>query len=178
MDILYLLYRITACDLCFLFSENGNGRDDNALEKIFKSVSDKLMSQASNQTTMSNIIGGSDSTSATLKRKRSTKADVPDSTPTSFSGKKRCSKQAVLSDITNICSTSSTLPPKLRTHFTSGSCVSKISTNGKGKLKTNTRTKSCRKILEPQFNGYVDDSSSEDEEDQAYQYDYGVIVKP
>lgn len=43
MDILYLLYRITACDLCFLFSENGNGRDDNALEKIFKSMSDKLM---------------------------------------------------------------------------------------------------------------------------------------
>ncbi|KAF2616592.1 hypothetical protein F2Q68_00038643 [Brassica cretica] len=40
------------------------------------------------------------------------------------------------------------------------------------KLKSNTRTKSCRKTLEPQFDGCLDDSSSEDEEDQAYDCNY------
>ncbi|CAN6929236.1 unnamed protein product [Brassica oleracea] len=43
---------------------------------------------------------------------------------------------------------------------------------GDNKLKSNTRTKSCRKTLEPQFDGCLDDSSSEDEEDQAYDCDY------
>lgn len=48
---------------------------------------------------------------------------------------------------------------------------------GKGKLTRKTRTKSIRKTLELQFDNCLDDSSSEDEENQAYQYDYeGVKV--
>lgn len=89
------------------------------------------LAQPSDQTTITNIIGTSDRNSATLKRKRPTTVYVSDSTPTSFSGKKTCSKQGVLCDITNILpSTVSTLPTKLQTPFTSGSCVSKISTHG------------------------------------------------
>lgn len=44
------------------------------------------------------------------------------------------------------------------------------------KLKSNTRTKRCRKTLEQQFDGcVVDYSSCEDDEDQAFQYDYEGI---
>ncbi|WZY78963.1 hypothetical protein YC2023_025347 [Brassica napus] len=130
--------------------------------------------QSSNQTTVSNSVGGSNNNKATLKRKRSTSIDVTEHTPSSYSSKKKCSKPGVLADITN------TLPSMLGTPSTSGSCISKISTKGKGKvvaednkLKSNTRTKRCRKTLEQQFDGcVVDYSSCEDDEDQAFQYDY------
>lgn len=80
--------------------------------------------QSSNQTTVSNSVGGSNNNKATLKRKRSTSIDVTEHTPSSYSSKKKCSKPGVLADITN------TLPSMLGTPSTSGSCISKISTKG------------------------------------------------
>ncbi|KAF2537056.1 hypothetical protein F2Q68_00020737 [Brassica cretica] len=159
--------------------DSGNVKDQNALAKRLKSNSYKFMSQSSNQTTVSNIVGGSNNNKETLKRKRSTSIDVTEHTPSSYSSKKKCSKPGVLADITN------TLPSMLGTPSTSGSCISKISTKGKGKvvaednkLKSNTRTKKCRKTLEQQFDGCVDDySSCEDDEDQAFQCDYEVAKK-
>ncbi|KAG2278971.1 hypothetical protein Bca52824_061526 [Brassica carinata] len=125
--------------------------------KRLKSSSYKLMSQSSNQTTVSNIVGGSNYDSTVLKRKRSATIDVTDHTPT--------------------------LPLQLGTPSTNGSCVTKITTKGKGKVlagdnkfKSKTTTKSCRKTLEAQFEGCVNDnSSSKDDEDQAYQCDYQLI---
>ncbi|CAF2143698.1 unnamed protein product [Brassica napus] len=160
-------------------NDSGNVKDQNALAKRLKSNSYKFMSQSSNQTTVSNSVGGSNNNKATLKRKRSTSIDVTEHTPSSYSSKKKCSKPGVLADITN------TLPSMLGTPSTSGSCISKISTKGKGKvvaednkLKSNTRTKRCRKTLEQQFDGcVVDYSSCEDDEDQAFQYDYEDVLK-
>ena len=88
------------------------------------------LAQESNQTTVNNIMGGSDSITATGKRKISTTIDVDDSTPSSYSGNQNSSKRRNLSDITNICPTVSNLQSNLQTPFTSGGCVSKISTNG------------------------------------------------
>ncbi|CAF1748470.1 unnamed protein product [Brassica oleracea var. botrytis] len=155
-------------------NDSGNVKDQKALAKRLKSNSYKFMSQSSNQTTVSNIVGGSNNNKETVKRKRSTSIDVTEHTPSSYSSKKKCSKPGVLADITN------TLPSMLGTPSTSGSCISKISTKGKdkvvaedNKLKSNTRTKKCRKTLEQQFDGCVDDySSCEDDEDQAFQCDY------
>ncbi|KAL0796796.1 hypothetical protein Bca101_068173 [Brassica carinata] len=91
--------------------------------------------QSSNQTTVSNIGGGS------IKRKISATIEVTENTPSMFSRKKRAKgKGKVLA--------------------------------GDNKL-TKTITKSCKKTLEAQFDGCVDgNSSSEDDEDQAYQCDY------
>ncbi|CAG7883254.1 unnamed protein product [Brassica rapa] len=131
--------------------------DENALPKRVKNRGYKFTSQESNQTTVNNIMGGSDSITATGKRKISTTIDVDDSTPSSYSGNQNSSKRRNLSDITNICPTVSNLQSNLQTPFTSGGCVSKISTNAlsdKGKvvardnkIKSNTRTNSCRKTL-------------------------------
>ncbi|CAN7076983.1 unnamed protein product, partial [Brassica oleracea var. botrytis] len=120
-----------------------------------------------------------------LLRERSATTDVTDHTPSTYSRKKPGAKSGVLADITNACPTASTLPFQLGTPSTSGSCISKIYTKafsdkGKGKvvagdnkLKSKSITKSCRKTLETQFDGCVDDnSSSEDCEDQPYQCDY------
>ncbi|KAF3512426.1 hypothetical protein F2Q69_00003267 [Brassica cretica] len=138
--------------------------------------------ESSNQTTVSNIIGGSNNVSTILKRKRADSIDVTDHTPSTFSSKKRGAKSGVLTDVTNVLPTASTLPFQLRTPSTNGSCVTKISTKAKGKgkvldgdnkFKSKTTTKSWRKTLEAQFDGCVNDnSSSEDDEDQAYQCDY------
>ncbi|WZZ88457.1 hypothetical protein YC2023_117036 [Brassica napus] len=122
--------------------------------------------QSSNQTTVSNIVGGSNNNKETVKRKRSTSIDVTEHTPSSYSSKKKCSKPGVLADITN------TLPSMLGTPSTSGSWKDKVVAED-NKLKSNTRTKKCRKTLEQQFDGCVDDySSCEDDEDQAFQCDY------
>lgn len=88
------------------------------------------LAQESNQTTVNNIMGGADSITATGKRKISTTIDVDEVSPSSYSGNQNSSKRRNLSDITNICPTVSNLPSKLQTPFSSGSCVSKISTNG------------------------------------------------
>ncbi|KAH0939864.1 LOW QUALITY PROTEIN: hypothetical protein HID58_007325, partial [Brassica napus] len=165
-------------------NDSGNVKDQNALAKRLKSNSYKFMflndpmlclwKQHNQAIKLLNSVGGSNNNKATLKRKRSTSIDVTEHTPSSYSSKKKCSKPGVLADITN------TLPSMLGTPSTSGSCISKISTKGKGKvvaednkLKSNTRTKRCRKTLEQQFDGcVVDYSSCEDDEDQAFQYDY------
>ncbi|KAH0891203.1 hypothetical protein HID58_053632 [Brassica napus] len=167
---------------------NDNGKHENGQQKRLKSNSYKLMSESSNQTTVSNIIGGSNNVSTILKGKRADSIDVTDHTPSTFSSKKRGAKSGVLTDVTNVLPTASTLPFQLRTPSTNGSCVTKISTKetrqfsakGKGKVldgdnkfKNKTTTKSWRKTLEAQFDGCVNDnSSSEDDEDQAYQCDY------
>ncbi|CAN6818879.1 unnamed protein product, partial [Brassica oleracea] len=159
---------------------NDYGKHENGQQKRLKSNSYKLMSESSNQTTVSNIIGGSNNVSTILKRKRADSIDVTDHTPSTFSSKKRGAKSGVLTDVTNVLPTASTLPFQLRTPSTNGSCVTKISTKGKGKVldgdnkfKSKTTTKSWRKTLEAQFDGCVNDnSSSEDDEDQAYQCDY------
>ena len=171
------------------------------------------LAESSNQTTVSNIIGGSNNVSTILKGKRADSIDVTDHTPSTFSSKKRGAKSGVLTDVTNVLPTASTLPFQLRTPSTNGSCVTKISTKGKyynsnnyfkifsafsaigyffwletrqfsakgkgkvldgdNKFKNKTTTKSWRKTLEAQFDGCVNDnSSSEDDEDQAYQCDY------
>ena len=167
------------------------------------------LAESSNQTTVSNIIGGSNNVSTILKGKRADSIDVTDHTPSTFSSKKRGAKSGVLTDVTNVLPTASTLPFQLRTPSTNGSCVTKISTKGKyyksnnyfkifsafsaigyffwletrqfsakgkgkvldgdNKFKSKTTTKSWRKTLEAQFDGCVNDnSSSEDDEDQAY----------
>ncbi|KAG2298305.1 hypothetical protein Bca52824_034777 [Brassica carinata] len=159
---------------------NDNGKQENTLGKRLKSTSYNLMSQSSNQTTVINIVGGSKNVSKTLKRKISATIEVTENTPSMFSRKKRGAKSGVLTDITNVLPTANTLPFQLGTPSTSGSCITKISTKGKGKVlagdnkfKTKTITKSCKKTLEAQFDGCVDgNSSSEDDEDQAYQCDY------
>ncbi|KAL0885405.1 hypothetical protein Bca101_009387 [Brassica carinata] len=161
--------------------------DENTLGKRLKSTSYNLMSQSSNQTTVINIVGGSKNVSKTLKRKISATIEVTENTPSMFSRKKRGAKSGVLTDITNVLPTANTLPFQLGTPSTSGSCITKISTKAKGKgkvlagdnkFKTKTITKSCKKTLEAQFDGCVDgNSSSEDDEDQAYQCDYEVAKK-
>ncbi|KAJ4885696.1 hypothetical protein Rs2_35789 [Raphanus sativus] len=165
-----------------------NGKQQNAQGKRLKSNSSNLICNificppSSNQTTQSNIFGGSTNVSTALKRKRSATIDVSDHTPSTFSRKKRAPKSGVLTDITNVLPTSSTMPFQFGTPSTTDSCVTKISTKAKGKgkvlagenkFKSKTITKSCRKTLESQFNGCVhDNSSSEDDEDQTYQCDY------
>ncbi|KAH0929117.1 hypothetical protein HID58_014844, partial [Brassica napus] len=132
---------------------NDYGKHESGQEKRLKST------QSSNQTTVSNIIGGSNYDSTVLKRKRSATIDVTDHTPSTFSSKKRCPKSRVLTDITNVLPT----PTKGKGKVLAGD----------NKFKTKTTTKSCRKTLEAQFDGCVNDnSSSEDDEDQAYQCDY------
>ncbi|CAF2271557.1 unnamed protein product [Brassica rapa] len=151
---------------------NDYGKHESGQEKRLKSSSYKLMSQSSNQTTVSNIIGGSNYDSTVLKRKRSATIDVTDHTPSTFSSKKRCPKSRVLTDITNVLPTPSTLPLQLGTPSTNAKGKGKVLA-GDNKFKTKTTTKSCRKTLEAQFDGCVNDnSSSEDDEDQAYQCDY------
>lgn len=89
------------------------------------------LAQSSNQTTVSNIIGGSNYDSTVLKRKRSATIDVTDHTPSTFSSKKRCPKSRVLTDITNVLPTPRTLPLQLGTPSTNGLCVTKITNKGK-----------------------------------------------
>ncbi|WZZ67623.1 hypothetical protein YC2023_078993 [Brassica napus] len=128
--------------------------------------------QSSNQTTVSNIVGGSNYDSTVLKRKRSATIDVTDHTPYTFSSKKRCAKSGVLTYITNVLPTASTLPLQLGTPSTNAKGKGKVLA-GDNKFKSKTTTKSCRKTLEAQFEGCVNDnSSSEDDEDQAYQCYY------
>ncbi|CAN6862562.1 unnamed protein product [Brassica oleracea] len=95
-----------------------------------KEVPPRSEAQSSNQTTVSNIIGGSNNVSTILKRKRADSIDVTDHTPSTFSSKKRGAKSGVLTDVTNVLPTASTLPFQLRTPSTNGSCVTKISTKG------------------------------------------------
>ncbi|KAJ4873974.1 hypothetical protein Rs2_44260 [Raphanus sativus] len=159
-----------------------NGIDENGQGKRLKRNSHKLMSQSSNQTTVSNIVGGSSNVSTTLKRKRSATKDVTDHTPSTFSRKKHNAKSGVLTDISNVLPTPTTFPGQFGTSSTSRSCITKISTKAKGKGKvlagddkfeSITITNSVRKTLEAQFDGCVDDNpSSEDDEDQPYQCDY------
>lgn len=85
----------------------------------------------SNQSNVSNNIGGCDSISnPNLKRKRSTIRKGSDSTPSSYSGMENSAKGVVLSDITNISPSVNTCLPKHQSTFASGSCVSKISAKG------------------------------------------------
>ncbi|CAN6982162.1 unnamed protein product [Brassica oleracea var. botrytis] len=151
---------------------NDYGKHENGQQKRLKSNSYKLMSESSNQTTVSNIIGGSNNVSTILKRKRADSIDVTDHTPSTFSSKKRGAKSGVLTDVTNVLPTASTLPFQLRTPSTNAKGKGKV-LDGDNKFKSKTTTKSWRKTLEAQFDGCVNDnSSSEDDEDQAYQCDY------
>ncbi|CAF2061624.1 hypothetical protein HID58_072245 [Brassica napus] len=151
---------------------NDYGKHESGQGKRLKSSSYKLMSQSSNQTTVSNIVGGSNYDSTVLKRKRSATIDVTDHTPYTFSSKKRCAKSGVLTYITNVLPTASTLPLQLGTPSTNAKGKGKVLA-GDNKFKSKTTTKSCRKTLEAQFEGCVNDnSSSEDDEDQAYQCYY------
>lgn len=104
-----------------------------SLYSILKPISNLFiwfkLAQSSNQTTVSNIVGGSNSVSTTLKRKRAPVV-VDTIPPLSTSSKKRSAKSGILADITNICPTPSSLPFNRSTPSTSGSCISKISTEG------------------------------------------------
>ncbi|KAL0696757.1 hypothetical protein Bca4012_063937 [Brassica carinata] len=118
--------------------------------------------QSSNQTTVSNIGGGS------IKRKISATIEVTENTPSMFSRKKRGAKSGV------------PMYFLLPIHYLFNlEHLLQVVPKGKGKVLagdnklTKTITKSCKKTLEAQFDGCVDgNSSSEDDEDQAYQCDY------
>ncbi|KAG2304181.1 hypothetical protein Bca52824_032832 [Brassica carinata] len=156
-----------------------DGKLDTPQAKRLKRTSYNLITiEQSNY--CSNIVGGSNNVSKTLKRKRSATIDVSDHTPSTLLKKTRGAKSGILTDITNVLPTANTLSSQLGTPSTSGSCITKISTKGKGKVlagdnkfETKTITESCKKTLEAQFDGCVNDnSSSENDEDQAYQCDY------